>query len=69
MRTLRPASTLESDAEIVGRLMLDAFPETFTRIFGERDHEAARAVGHGAAGVWVAAECLAGGKPTASARA
>lgn len=27
--------------------MLDAFPETFARIFGERDHEAARAVGHG----------------------
>ena len=47
MRTLRPSSTSESDAEIVGRLMLDAFPETFTRIFGERDHEAARAVGHG----------------------
>ena len=47
MRTLRPASTSESDAEVVGRLMLDAFPETFARIFGERDHEAARAVGHG----------------------
>ena len=47
MRILRRASTSESDADVVGRLMLDAFPETFTRIFGERDHEAARAVGHG----------------------
>ena len=27
--------------------MLDAFPETFTRIFGERDRQAALAVGHG----------------------
>ena len=47
MRTLRTASTSDFDAEIVGRLILDAFPETFTRIFGERDREAARAVGHG----------------------
>ena len=47
MRTLRSANTSESDAEVVGRLMLDAFPETFTRVFGERDRQAARAVGHG----------------------
>ena len=47
MRTLRRATTSDSDAEVVGRLMLDAFPETFTRIFRERDREAARAVGHG----------------------
>ena len=47
MQTLRSASTSESDAEVVGRLMLDAFPETFTRVFGERDRQAARAVGHG----------------------
>lgn len=47
MRTLRPASTSDSDAEVVGRLMLDAFPETFTYVFGERDRQAARAVGYG----------------------
>ncbi len=47
MIAIRPATTSDADAEIVGRLLLDAFPKTFTYIFGERDRQAARAVGHG----------------------
>ncbi len=47
MITIRPATTSDEDAEVVGRLMLDAFPTTFTYIFGDRDRQAAQAVGYG----------------------
>ena len=47
MIVIRRATTSDEDAVAVGRLMLDAFPTTFTYIFGERDRQAAQAVGHG----------------------
>jgi ribosomal protein S18 acetylase RimI-like enzyme len=47
MVAIRPATAASTDIESVGRLMLDAFPETFTYIFGDRDRQAAQAIGHG----------------------
>ena len=47
MISIRPATTSDEDAEAVGRLMLDAFPATFTYIFRDRDRQAAQAVGYG----------------------
>lgn len=47
MVAIRPATAASTDIESVGRLMLDAFPETFTYIFGDRDRQAARAIGYG----------------------
>ena len=47
MVAIRPATATSRDIESVGRLMLDAFPETFTYIFGDRDRQAALAIGYG----------------------
>ena len=47
MVTIRPATAASTDIESVGRLMLDAFPETFTYIFGDRDPQAGLAIGSG----------------------